>query len=58
MIATRSPDHLMHLNKAYKNRSKKGKTFVEELKVEIVLLLDRLVLTVDFSSRSSAAVLL
>jgi hypothetical protein len=52
MIATRSPDHLMHLNKAYKNRSKKGKTFVEELKVSgdcffVVCLL--------MSCRSSAA---
>lgn len=34
MIATRSNEHLQHLNKAYKNRSPKGRTFVEELKVE------------------------
>ncbi len=35
IIASRSPEHLQHLNEAYKARSPKQRTFVQELKVEM-----------------------
>jgi annexin A7/11 len=35
LIASRSPEHLQHLNAAYANRSPKHKTFAEEIQLEI-----------------------